>query len=163
MSAAEQILAEVLRCLREAEVPAQEAYGACRPVERTEMTAVSIQRFQSLAAGLDGYLGRKYDRGSAGWQELYGRKMEVWLELAAYAPLAAGCAALLERAHDALTAGLAAGLRPEEMSWEQATWDTETGLYRQKAVLRCRAFLVAAVPEETGQLLDFRLKGVPEI
>ena len=162
MSAAEQILSEVLRCLSACGLPAAEAYHPGVPLERREAVAASIQRLQSRPAGLDSYLGRQYEAETAAWRELYGRRGEVWIALEAYAPRASGCETLLEQAHDALTAGLAAGLRPGEMEWEAVCWDAETGMFRRRAILRCEVFLVAAASEESGELLDFRLKGVPE-
>ena len=111
------------------------------------------------------YLGLTYEADTASWREVYGRRLEVSVELTAYSPGeegAAGCTALLERAHDALLAGLAEGLRPGEMTWETAGWDRETERLCQSAVLQCTAAFVAQALEEPGLILDFKLKGVPD-
>ena len=164
-SGLEQIRGELIRCLREGNVTTLAAYepgkAACydQPV-----VAVSLAGGETAAAGFSDYLGERYDQEQSAWVELYGKRLELSACLEAYAPEDMGamaCQKCLEEAWDALCAGrLASGVKLGEMAWEAAGWDVDTRMYRQRSTLRCSAYFIAAVQEELGLLLDFRLKGV---
>lgn len=128
--------------------------------------AVGVRGCVSAPAGLGNYLGTERDERTGAEREVYGRRAEITLALDTYAPRdagAGGCLAALERAHDALSDGVAAGLRPGKMDWGEARFDRDSGMFLQQGSLQCDAFFLAAVEAETGLLLDFRLKGVPWI
>ena len=165
MSGIEVVRQAVIRCLQAGGMEALGAYDREKAAEsgRT-VVAVGIRGCAAAESGVGCYLGEAYDEKTASWQERYGRELTLTVALDAYAPVragAAGCCAALEKAHDLLTAGGVAGLRPEEMDWGEARFDRETDLFLQQGNLRCRAFLVATVAEESGMLLEIRLKGVP--
>ena len=166
MSGLEQVRQEVLRCLKAAGIPAAAAWEPRWAGQYgNAVIVVGLRRADSTGAAFCDYLGLTYEADTASWREVYGRRLEVSVELTAYSPGeegAAGCTALLERAHDALLAGLAEGLRPGEMTWEAAGWDRETERLCQSAVLQCTAAFVAQALEEPGLFLDFKLKGVPD-
>ena len=125
---------------------------------------VGIRSCGTAESGLGNYLGETYDEETAAWRAQYGRKLELVVALDAYSPAGAGqegCCAALERAHDLLTGQPVSGLRFGEMDWGEVRFDRDTGMFLRQGSLRCSAFLVAAVEEESGLLLDFRLKGVP--
>ncbi len=165
-SGLEQVRQEVLRCLTAAEIPAVAAWES-RWAGRYErpVIVVGLRQADSVSAALCDYLGQVFEEDTDSWREVYGRRLEVSVELEAYGPGregARGCTEILEQAHDALLAGLAEGLRPGEMCWEAAAWDRETEHVRQVAVLQCTAAFVAQAREEPGLFLDFKLKGAPD-
>ena len=165
MTAMETVREEVLRRLGEAGIGAMAAYSRSWAQEQSEaMLAVSICGCESTAAGLGVYLGERYDEETAAWQEEYGQRCELTVALDAYSPRTAGalaCETVLERAHDVLLRSSDGGIRAMEMKWEAVCWDADSGMFLQKGRLACSVYLIAAVEEETGLLLDFRLKGVP--
>jgi len=167
VSGAELVRDEVLRCLREKGVAAVSAYESGMAAEQENaVIAVGIRSCESAEAGMGAYLGELYDETTASWQEQYGRKMDICVALDAYGAEkggAQGCEKILGEAHDALfTAGIT-GIRWGGMQWGEAGWDRGSGMFLQQAQLRCSAYFIAAVEEETGVLLSFRLKGVPEV
>ncbi len=166
MSGLEQVRREVLRCLTAAGISAAAAWEPRWAGQYgSPVIVVGLRRADSASAALCDYLGLAYEADTASWREVYGRRLEVSVELTAYGPGkegAAGCTAILEEAHDALLAGLAEGLRPGEMTWEAAGWDRETEHVRQTALLQCTAAFVAQAQEEPGLFLDFKLKGAPD-
>lgn len=165
-SGLEQVRQEVLRCLAAAEIPAIAAWEPRQAGQyASPVIVVGLRQADSAGTALCDYLGQVYEEATASWREVYGRRLEVSVELEAYGPGkegAKGCTEILERAHDALLAGLTEGLRPGEMRWEAAGWDWQTEHVRQVAVLQCTAAFVAQAQEEPGLFLDFKLKGAPD-
>ena len=112
--------------------------------------------------GFHDYLGEWYDEKTASYQERYGKELDVSLLLDAYAPRAvgaAGCDTLLDQVQNVLTASPPAGLRMGDMEWGEVDFDRKADLFRRRATLHCSAAFVATIQEETGLLLDFKLKG----
>lgn len=153
--------------LRDRGIRAESAYGREWAGEyREPVIVVGVRSCAAKAAGLGHYLGREWDAAAGTEREVYGWQARLTLALDAYAPREAGakgCLAALEAAHDALTGEPIAGLRPGSLEMGEAEFDRDTGMFVQRGSLQCAARFVAAAEEETGVLLDFRLKGVPWI
>lgn len=47
-----------------------------------------------------------------------------------------------------------------ELTWEAICWEKTTGMFLRRGVLECRALFLAESAVESGEFLDFRLKGV---
>ena len=165
MSGVELVRREIIRRLQEGGLLAEAAYDReMAGAYAQAVIAVGIRSCGTAESGLGSYLGETYDEETAAWRAQYGRKLELVVALDAYSPAGAGqegCCAALERAHDLLTGQPVSGLRFGEMDWGEVRFDRDTGMFLRQGSLRCSAFLVAAVEEESGLLLDFRLKGVP--
>ena len=163
MSGVELVRQEILRRLRSGGLTAEEAYGReMAGAYAQAVIAVGIRGCETGESGLGRYLGEVYDEQTASWQERYGRNLTMTVALDAYAEAGPEeCCAALERAHDLLTGQPAAGLRFDAMDWGEARFDRDTDMFLQQGSLRCSAFLVAAVEEESGLLLKIELKGVP--
>ena len=52
------------------------------------------------------------------------------------------------------------GVRTGELTWEAICWEKTTGMFLRRGVLECRALFLAESAVESGEFLDFRLKGV---
>ena len=84
------------------------------------------------------------------------------MALDAYSPRSvgtAGCEMILDQVLHTLTTQPPEGIRVWDMEWGEATFEREADMFRRRATLHCAAAFVAIVQEETGLLLDFRLKG----
>ena len=130
------------------------------PACREPVAVVGLRRGESRGGGLSSYLGRQ--RSGSRWREIYGLRMELVLSLDLYAPAelgAAGCDRALELLHRAVLEGLPSGLRPRELSWEEAVWDKDTSLFLRRGSLRCEAVFTAEAEEDTALVTDFILKG----
>ena len=165
MSGVELVRQEIIRCLQRGGLLAEAAYDRAMAGQYDHsVIAVGIRSCETAESGLGSYLGEVYDEETAAWRAQYGRTLELTVALDAYSPDAGGpegCCAALEKAHDLLTGQPVGGLRFGAMDWGEVRFDRDTGMFLQQGSLRCSAFLVAAVEEESGLLLDFRLKGVP--
>ena len=162
MSALEQIRTAVLERLKEGGVSARAAYSADWAAKCTApVLTVGVGGGGSSRMGFSDYLGEVYDQQTASYQERYGKWLDVTLALDAYSPRdvgAAGCEQLLEQVQDVLTTGIP-GFRLGEMTWEEGGFDTTADLFHRRLSLPCSAAFIATIQEETGLLLDFKLKG----
>lgn len=158
MSAINQIRDAVVGTLTAAGLSARGAWdGAAQPVSAPLLCA-DVEAVSGKPVAFGSYLGRTED--AAGVREVYGREMEAVVVLDVRAPSAAECAGTLERACDALGAGLPSGLRLREQNWEAVRWETKNQCFLRRGRLRCGAYFTAETPEEGGVLLEFKLKGV---
>ena len=57
-------------------------------------------------------------------------------------------------------AGLPAGLRLRSLQWGQTEWEEDSGLYLRRGTAEYTAQFTATASAETGEILDFELKGV---
>ena len=73
---------------------------------------------------------------------------------------AADCERGCETATEVLLGGLPEGVRTGELTWEAICWEKTTGMFLRRGVLECRALFLAESAVESGEFLDFRLKGV---
>ena len=164
MNGLEQVKSAVVETLRRGGLNA-EAEFAREQLGRYDgaVISVGVRRGECRQAGFCDYLGITADQETGVSREIYGRRLDISLSLDAWAGKdsgAAACQEALERAHGILLEGLPAGIRPGEMTWEEAGWDRDAGMFLRKGTLQCAAYLLAEMREDTGLLSDFILKGV---
>lgn len=165
MSSAIEQVKHALRCaLEKAGLQTRAAFAPGQAVAyEGPVAAVGLRRGESRGSGLSSYLGRQ--RTGGGWREVYGLRMDLTLSLDLYAPAdmgAAGCDQALELLHRVMLEGLPAGLRPKELSWEEAVWDKDTSMFLRRGSLHCEAVFTAETEEDNILVTDFILKGVVE-
>ena len=168
VSALEQIRTELVRCLGTAGISVAAAWPEKGAAYYTAPTAaVGFAGGAGETAGFSDYLGQRYDGKKETWVDTYGRRLEVTAAIDAFSSReagAAGCTELLEKAYEALYGGpLPSGLKLDGAAWDETRWDEILAMYRQRLTLRCRAYFLADVQAETGEILDFKLKGVPVV
>ncbi len=163
MNALEMVRAAVLEVLQDADIPAAAAYSDdWAAAYDAPVLTVGVGSGSSVRVGFHDYLGEQYDEKTASYQERYGKVLDVSLALDAYSPRCvgtAGCEAILDQVLSALTAAPPEGIRVWDMEWGEAAFDQKADLFHRRATLRCAAAFVATIQEETGLLLDFKLKG----
>lgn len=158
MSAVNQIRDAVVQTLTAAGLTARGAWDGTAKTVSAPLLCADVEKTTGKPVAFGGYLGRTED--AQGVREIYGRVLEAVVTLDARAPSAAGCAETLERACDALGAGLPSGLRLRQQDWEAVRWETENHCFFRRCRMRCGAYFTAETPEEGGVLLEFKLKGV---
>ena len=144
-------------------VPAVEAWPAGdRPELREVTAAVTFRRWESGPGGFCHYLGERQDPETGAWREVYGRRATVALGLDLYAPPhlgEGGCRAAFDRLCAALSAGEIPGLRLQEFSCGEVTFEEDSGLFRCPVEAVYSLFLQTAA-EEGGDFLSFEVKGL---
>ncbi len=125
--------------------------------KKPEMT-VELARLEGGPAGLQDYLGERWNSEKNIWEEVYGRKASAEFELNFYAMSASECMKQLETTTVALQAGRPGGWTVKRLSCEETEFDRERGRYVRKAAMECEGFLTAAT-EESGAFLDFEVRG----
>ena len=164
MTGLNQVKAAVIRTLKQAGLTAVAAYDGAAKQYGGAVAAVDVASAGGKTAAFDSYLGQVYDPVQNTVTERYGRMLEVTLSIEVRAPTAAECEEGCEKAADALlTGGLPAGLRLGGQSWEAASWDKTNQMFLRRGQAVGRAFFTAAAEADSGQLLDFILKGVVTI
>ena len=164
MNGISQVRDCLLHQLHQAQIPAEAAFSH-QVMERrsTGVICLSVGRRETESEGFGDYLGQKTD-ADGNWQEIYGKRMELLLEMWVYVPAeqgAQGCEELSERTTQVLLGQLPSGLRLRSLKWEQVEWDKNSTMFLQKGQAVCRACFIASASEETeAALLDFELKGV---
>ena len=163
MSALELVRTAVLDALQAAGIPAAAAYSAdWAAAYDSPVLTVGLGSGSSVRVGFCDYLGEQYDEKTETYQERYGKLLEISMEVDAYSPRSvgtAGCEMILDQMLHALTAAPPEGVRVWDMEWGESAFDQEADMFRRRVTLRCAAAFIAAVQEETGLLLDFKLKG----
>ena len=77
--------------LREHGLEAVTAWGPeRRPRAGGPVAAVSLRGFESGPPGFQDYLGERYDEAKGGWEELYGKRVELTFGLDVYAAFQSG-------------------------------------------------------------------------
>ena len=66
----------------------------------------------------------------------------------------------LRNGHRGAAGRASGGVRTGELTWEAICWEKTTGMFLRRGVLECRALFLAESAVESGEFLDFRLKGV---
>lgn len=158
MSAINQIRDAVVKTLTDAGLNARGAWDGAAGEISAPLICADVEKTTGKPVAFGGYLGRA--ENADGVREVYGRELEAVVALDVRAPSASGCAETLERACDALAAGLPSGLRLREQNWDAARWESENRCFLRRGRLRCGAYFTAETPEEGGVLLEFKLKGV---
>ena len=161
-SAIEQVKTALGSALERAGLPARMAFAPEKAgAYDTPVAVIGLRRGESRGGGLSSYLGRR--KTGSEWREVYGLRMDLTLSLDLYAPAemgAAGCDEALEILHRVMLEGLPAGLRPKELSWEEAVWDQETAMFLRRGSLSCEAVFTAQAEEDNVLVRDFILKGM---
>lgn len=93
-------------------------------------------------------------------RERYGKELFGQITVELRANRAADCERSCETATEVLLGGLPEGVRTGELTWEAICWEKTTGMFLRRGVLECRALFLAESAVESGEFLDFRLKGV---
>ena len=144
-------------------VSAVTAWPAAQRQEREEpVVVVSVRGCRVEPAGLQNYLGERYDEASGRWEERYGRKAELTLGLDIYAP-ERGDGEAVQEAFDTLAGALLLG-GPEgidlrEFSCGQTVRDG--GVRRLKCPVEAvYTIWLCAVADVGGAFVDFDLRGV---
>ncbi|WP_352416678.1 hypothetical protein [Oscillibacter ruminantium] len=159
MNGLNQVRDAVISALKSAGVAAVPAYEGNAKKYAGAVAAVDVATAEGKAVGLSSYLGESWDEKNGTVRELYGMQMEVTISLSVRAERAEICETAMETAVGALMGGLPAGLRLGKMSWSGIAWDKTTGMFLRKGSAACRAAFLAEDSDETGNLLDFILKG----
>ena len=128
---------------------------------REAVAAVSLSRVVCAPGGFQDYLGTHREENGLE-RELYGREVELTLALDIFAPRDAGesaCQQAAETAAESLMCHGAAGLNALDIQAGQVEFLDREGLYRQKTICRCKAWLVARMDDGGGAFVDFEVKG----
>lgn len=160
----EQIKSAVVSALEQAGLSARAAYEpGWAKAFHAPVAAVGFRRGETRGEALGSYLGSQTDPDTLAQKEIYGLRMELTLSLDIYSPPetgAAGCDSALQILHRVMLEGLPAGLRAQELSWEETGWDTDTSMFLRRGSMTCSAFFTAETTGEAALLSDFILKGV---
>lgn len=164
MNGLEQVKSAIAAALEKAGISARIAFApGWAERYRKPVVAVGIRTGESKGGALSHYLGQRVDPKTLACQEIYGLRMELTLSLDIYCPPedgAAGCDTVLESLHQIMLEGLPSGLRPSELKWEEAAWDSDTSMFLRRGSLSCGAYFLAQAPEDGLTFSDFILKGV---
>ena len=164
MNGLEQVKAAIADALRKSGIAARAAYApGWAKAYQEPVVAVGLRTGESRGGALGSYLGEKVDPDTLACREIYGMRLELVLSLDIYCPPGEGasrCDDVLEGLHQVILNGLPAGLRPEELKWEETVWDADTSMFLRRGSLSCGAFFVAETADEALDVTDFMLKGV---
>ena len=128
------------------------------------LVCVSVKDARSLSSGMGEYLGRSFDPQGNDKGEIYGLKLEMVIGLDIFAPPGEGhgAAECLEYygAISRALSSLPAGLKIKELRCGAAEPDSLTEGYKCPAEIHCVAHIIGEADADTGEFLDFNLKGV---
>lgn len=156
----DSVTSAVTQTLQTAHIPAVSAYPSHGLDPDRAVVCVSVQKCECLSGAFAEYLGLSYDDFD-NRIELYGQRLDLVLGLDIYAPHDDGpesCSSLFLQISQALHA-LPSGLRVRKLSAGNAAPDKTTGLFHCPVALHCRALLIARADPDSGEFLDFVLKG----
>lgn len=156
-----QIRTAVLEALKAAGIAAVERF----PEERVRaytgaVAAVGVGAASGNTVGFCHYLGERTDPETQAVRERYGKELAGEITVELRAERAADCEAGCETATEVLLSGLPEGIRTGDLTWEAICWERATGMFLRRGVLACRALFLTECEAESGEFLDFRLKGV---
>lgn len=162
MKGLEELREATAAFLRQRGVPAAVAWEDAPRVRRSGAVAVvSLRGCRGGPAGLQDYLGERFDPDTGRWEELYGKRAELTLGLDLYAPEQlgeSGCTALFAKLSEALADGGPEGLTVLRLSCGETGFVEREGLFRCRAEAVCRVYLYASA-DENGVFTDFRIRG----
>ena len=162
----EKVCQQMADYLNSRGVPAVTAWPMTpRREQEAVVAAVSLRGCKVEPAGLQNYLGERFDGETGRWEERYGRRARIALGLDLYAP-EKGDGAALQAAFDALAQALLLGepegLAVEEFSCGQTARDGESRRLKRPVEAVCTAWLSAA-NDAGGGFTDFDLRGVAKV
>ena len=150
-----------LDALRGAGIQAMEAFPEKQAMAYSGVVAaVGVGAASGKTAGFCHYLGEMKDPETQAVRERYGKELFGQITVELRANRAADCERGCETATEVLLGGLPEGVRTGELTWEAICWEKTTGMFLRRGVLECRALFLAESAVESGEFLDFRLKGV---
>lgn len=156
-----QIRMAVLDALRGAGIQAMEVFPGKQAMAYSGVVAaVGVGAASGKTAGFCHYLGEMKDPETQAVRERYGKELFGQITVELRANRAADCERSCETATEVLLGGLPEGVRTGELTWEAICWEKTTGMFLRRGVLECRALFLAESAVESGEFLDFRLKGV---
>lgn len=151
----------VLDALRGAGIQAMEAFPEKQAMAYSGVVAaVGVGAASGKTAGFCHYLGEMKDPETQAVRERYGKELFGQITVELRANRAADCERGCETATEVLLGGLPEGVRTGELTWEAICWEKTTGMFLRRGVLECRALFLTESAVESGEFLDFRLKGV---
>lgn len=153
------ILDTLTACLTEAGVPAVRAWPETKLDTDSACVCVGLKSCKASGSGMGEYLGVRQASGGSEETELYGVRMEIEIALTVFAPTAAACASALDLLSAALDL-LPSGLKAQALICTETKPDKTAGMFRCEAVLCAQAYFVAESNAESGEFLDFELRGV---
>lgn len=122
--------------------------------------ALSFTKSSLSSAAFGEYMGVSSD--GVNFYEVYGYKNELDISLKiytdSYSTAATDCKNTCLAIQEALN-DLPSSIRIREMCVDELTYNKTTGLYSQEITLDCRAYLLRDLDIDTGEFLDFRLRG----
>ena len=148
----DEVISAIIAALRKKGIPAAAQYRG-ELLRENRLVCVGIRGGRMLSSGAGEYLGLKNGR------ELFGFRAEITAAADIFAESAAGCLSLLDKLGGAL-GSLPGGLRGAALSCEEVRPDEDTGLYRLPAEICGTAYFSAEQDEDSGEFLDFTLRGV---
>ena len=161
MNGLNQVKQAVMTALEETGLQTKSRFSADSARRSTAPTAVvGVKQARGKAAAMGHYLG--LERTASGKErELYGRSLEVTVSVDVYTAAGGdGCEEAMEQAAQALLEGLPSGLRLQSISWGETEWDGKSRLWLRRGTAEYLAQFLASADAESGEFLDFRLKGV---
>lgn len=153
------VLDTLTACLTAAGVPAVRAWPETALDTDSACVCVGLKSCKASGSGMGEYLGIRAASGGSGETELYGLRLETEIALTVLAPTAADCASTLDSLSAALDT-LPSGLKAQALICTETKPDRAAGMFRCEAVLCALAYFIAESDAETGEFLDFELRGV---
>jgi len=161
MNGLNQVKQAVMTALEETGLKTQSRFSA-ESARRISAPAavVGVKQAEGKAAAMGHYLG--LERTASGKErELYGRALHVTVSVDVYSPDGAErCEEAMEQAAQALLESLPSGLRLQTIRWGETEWDDRSRLWLRRGAAEYLAQFIATADAESGEFLDFRLKGV---
>jgi len=158
MAMLDTVMDAFTKALRDGGVDALREYPGTR-IGRRKMPLVCVgaKSGRLSGSGMGDYLGT--DKNGGG--EIYALRLELVLGMEIFSPVEydGGCIAVFEKISAALPQ-LPSGLKPSALICGEVSPDYDTGMLKCGAELHCTASLVCRAEEETGEFMDFELKGV---
>lgn len=142
-----------------------EAMASWPETDRTKsdgpVVLVSLEKLNCTPAGLQDYLGQRFDEETTQWKDLYGRKAQLTFTMDILGQPRAGahaCRNVFDRLLLLLQTEKPIGLSVQELTGEEMEYDKKEGLLRLRCHLECSGWLCTA-GDEAGTFLDFTLRG----
>ena len=165
MAVFESITESVKNVIKEAKISA----AICEfPFEKklkynVPVICVGIKGGSGVPAGVGEYLGTKYDAQKDKYIELYGKKLDIKIGFDIFSPDnesygARSCTKIWGELAGAWS-NMPEGIKVRKISCGTTEYDKSADMYLCEAEMECTAFLYAAADDDTGEFLDFKLKG----
>ena len=151
------IIGALADVLTEGGVNAVREYPGTRPVRRDEpVVCVGVKSGRLTGSGMGEYIGTDKTDG----MEIYALRLELVISMDIFAPVdfSGGCISVLEKISSLLPV-FPAGIKPAAIVSGEVSPDFDTEMLRCNTELHCTASLTCQADEETGEFLDFKLKG----